>query len=77
MGVALFITAAKAKEIGCTHHAMLFGLIPGFVNPENFLWVSRSDLLNPIEDFVAFMWATLRQLRGEEPDFMCAVGRQI
>lgn len=77
MAFQLLITAARARALGCTHHARFMGLIPGFFEPETSLWVSRSDLLNPIEDALAFLWVTLRELRGEEPDFMFAVGRPL
>ena len=68
-GFQFWITADQAKQLGCTHHARMFGIIPGFFSPEMGLWVSRSDLLNPIEDALSWLWVTIRQLRGEEPDF--------
>ena len=74
-GFQFWITADQAKALGCTHHARMFGIIPGFFNPEMALWVSRSDLLNPIEDALSWLWVTIRQLRGEEPDFgFCLTG---
>lgn len=73
----IWMTAARAKEIGCTHRGRFMGIIPGFIDPDRVLWVSRSDLLNPIEDLLAVIWATMRELRGEEPDFMFEVGAEI
>ncbi len=77
MAIQVWVSAKHAKEFGCTHHAKFMGLIPGFFSEENGLWVSRSDLLNPIEDALAFIWAAMRQMRGEEPDFMFAIGKPI
>jgi hypothetical protein len=77
MALTLWMTAARARELGCTHHARIFGLIPGFWSDEQSLWVSRSDLLNPVEDALAWLWMLTRAMRGEEPDFMLAVGREI
>lgn len=77
MGVTIWMTADRAKSLGCTHRARFLGLIPGFFDPESGLWVSRSDLLNPIEDALMWMWATMRRLRGEEPDFMFEIGAEI
>jgi len=76
-GFSLWTTPAKAAALGCTHRACFFGLIPGFINPDDGLWVSRSDLLAPIEDALAWAWCITRELRGEEPDFMFAVGGPI
>lgn len=77
MAFQLFVTAARARALGCTHHAWFMGLIPGFFDPDTSLWVSRSDVLNPIEDALVFLWVTLRELRGEEPDFMFSIGRPL
>ena len=71
-------SAHRARRyFGCTHHARYMGIIPGFIEPESGLWVSRSDLLNPVEDAVTYLWVWTRQMRGEEPDFMFAIGREI
>lgn len=77
MGLQVWVTERQAKAIGCTHHARFMGIIPGFFLEADALWVSRSDLLNPIESLLVFLWVTLRQLRGEEPDFMFEVRRPI
>jgi hypothetical protein len=68
----LWVSPSKAREIGCTHYARSFGIIPGFYGEEGMdaLWLPRSSLLVPIENLLAFLWVTLREMRGEEPDFM-------
>jgi hypothetical protein len=68
---------AQARALGCTHHARLFGLVPGFIEPVSALWVPRADWLNPVEDLLTALWVGTRLLRGEEPDFMIAVGAEI
>ena len=73
----LWMSAKRAADIGCTHHARFMGIIPGFIEPSQALWVSRSDLLNPIEDLLVWLWVTMREMRGDEPDFMFAIGREI
>lgn len=73
----MWVSKAKAKELGCTHHALFMGVIPGFYGENDNLWVSRSDLLNPIEILLVFLWATFQEIRGEEPNFMFAVSRPI
>jgi hypothetical protein len=72
-----WISARRAAEIGCTHHARFMGIIPGFFAPSTALWVSRSDLLNPVEDALAWLWATMQHIRGDEPSFMFSVGKEI
>jgi hypothetical protein len=73
----MWVSKAKAKELGCTHHALFMGIIPGFYGDADGLWVSRSDLLNPLESLLVFLWTSLRVIRGEEPDFMFMVSREI
>lgn len=73
-----WVSGQKAKDLGCTHHARMFGIVPGFVTLEDIpMWVSRSDLLNPIEDVLGFLWVSLRQMRGEDPDIAISIGREI
>lgn len=72
-----WVSTDLARGFGCTHRAKFMGIIPGFFNPQTSLWVSRSDLLNPLEDALAWVWANMRIMRGEEPDFMFSVGRPI
>lgn len=76
-GFQWWVSTEKARSIGCTHRARFMGLVPGFINPETNLWVARSDLLNWLSDALAFVWVFMRELRGEEPDFMFVVGPRI
>lgn len=76
-GFSWWTSAAKARALGCTHHARLMGIVPGFFAPETGLWCPRSDLLFPLEEAVCWLWATLRQMRGEEPDFAFRLGPEI
>lgn len=75
--VQFWVSSAKAKSYGCTHRARFMGIIPGFFSEQDGLWVSRSDLLIPLEAALSFIWATMREFRGEEPDFMFEVGEPI
>lgn len=75
--ISLWVTARHARALGCTHHARFLGLVPGFFNPDTAVWVSRSDLLNPIEDLLSLMWVTMNQTRGDEPEFFWALGKPI
>ena len=75
--ISIWMTASEALDLGCTHHGIFFGLIPGFIDPDRMLWVSRSDLLAPVEDFLSAIWSTFRALRGEEPDFMFEIGKPL
>jgi len=77
MNIKIWRTAKRAKEIGATHHARIYGIIPGFFAEDENLWVPRSDLLNPLEDLLGLIWDLTRILRGEEPDFMFYIGREI
>jgi len=75
--VEIWRSASQAKTQGAIHSARFMGIIPGFYGEDNSLWISRSDLLNPIEDALVWVWVTMREMRGEEPDFMFDVGRPI
>lgn len=75
--ITIWMTSQKAHSLGCTHHGRFLGLVPGFIEPGQALWISRSDLLVPVEEVLSFIWVTMRRLRGEEPDFMFSVGRPI
>ena len=77
MGFKFWVKPEEAAGHGCTHHARFMGIIPGFLDPAGGLWISRSDLLNPVEDFLCFIWVNMRLLRGEEPDFMWEVRHPI
>jgi hypothetical protein len=75
---SVWTSEAEALEVGATHHARIFGVIPGFCSEgEAPIWISRSDLLNPIEDVVRFLWAVVQAVHGEEPSFMFQVRRPI
>jgi len=76
---ALWVSAAEAKEIGCTHHARMFGIVPGFFGEIDGipLWVARSDVFVWVEDAISTLAAFIRQSQGEEPLFMFKVGREI
>lgn len=77
MSFQFWISGKRAKQLGCTHRARFMGIIPGFFNPDSNLWISRSDLLNPIEDLLSDLWVWMREMRGEEPDFMFKLGRKL
>ena len=77
MMISIWTSAAKAKQLGCTHHARFMGIIPGFFGIDTDVWVSRSDLLNPLESLLVFIWVSMRQMRGEEPDFMFEIMGEI
>lgn len=81
MTLQLWISSKQAKEYGCTHHARLFGIIPGFCADgdrlHSNLWVPRSDLLYPIEVLLTTIWMAMRFMRDEEPDFMIDVLGEI
>lgn len=75
-----FVTEAQAVKLGCTHRARLHGIIPGFVGDvesDGPIWVSRSDLLNPIEDFLSFMWMLACNVTGREEMWGFALGDEI
>jgi hypothetical protein len=75
----LWVTPNRARAIGCTHYARSFGIIPGFYGEEgqDALWLPRSMLLIPVENLLAFIWMTMREMRGEEPDFMFQIRGKI
>ena len=52
---AIWRSKKEAKELGATHHARIWGIIPGFVanGPVGLMWVPRSDLLNVVEDVLS------------------------
>lgn len=79
-GFTLWVSKRKAAEYGCTHHARIFGMIPGFVGDIETdcpMWVSRSDLLNPVEDAIGFLWSFIQATRGDEPSSGFRVGKPI
>lgn len=75
---AIWMSADEARALGCTHHARLWGIIPGFFSEEKTLWISRSDLLNWLEDLLDRAFLTLASLRGDDaPVFGFEVGAEI
>jgi hypothetical protein len=73
----IWVTSRQARELGCTHHALYMGLIPGFFREKDALWVPRSDLLYPFEWAVTWIWQAMRAMRGEDGDFMFDIGKEI
>lgn len=73
----IWCSSWRASELGATHHARLHGLIPGFYGETDGLWISRSDIFNPLEDALSWLWAAMRSMRGEEPDFMFVIGKPL
>ncbi len=76
---SVWTSAAEAKAYGCTHHATLFGCLPGFIGEVAGvpLWVPRSDVISLIEDVVTRLAVLIQQTQGDEPSFMFRVGREI
>lgn len=73
-----WVSAEAAKKMGCTHYARLHGLIPGFCTVDDIpMWVSRSDLLNPIEDAISALWIATQRFLGIEESWSFSVGREI
>jgi hypothetical protein len=77
MNFMWWCTAKRAKEFGATHYAWSLGIVPGFFNPETNLWVSRADWLNPVEDLLIALWRIAAWVKGAEPQFMFALGKEI
>ena len=71
-------SASTARSYGCTHRARMYGVLPGFFNPENNLWVSRSDLLNPIEDLINWGFGVFLFLSNQDhPGFPFSIREEI
>ncbi|MDX5369235.1 MAG: hypothetical protein LPL29_07635 [Alphaproteobacteria bacterium] len=68
-----------AAELGCTHHAWMHGLMPCYVaDPDGDCFVVlKSDLLGPIDTFLAYFYMLVCAASGNEPHFFCKVGREI
>lgn len=76
----LWMTAQRAAGLGCTNHAKIWGIIPGFSGtaPDgSFLWIARSDLLYPLEDFLNMVGNRIAASRGEDMAFGFQIGPQI
>lgn len=78
MAFTLWTSAAKARRLGATHYASMFGVIPGFIimGPE-VTWIPRTDALCCLEDLLTWLWVVTREMRDEEPDFSFRVGRNL
>jgi hypothetical protein len=73
-----FVTSNDAREMGFTHHAWLLGIVPGFVVDDGGLvWCSRSDILNPVEDFLMWIWVNMQEAKGIAPSFSFKVGKAL
>lgn len=79
--ITIWVTNQQALNNGCTHHARLMGVIPGFINENSqhggLLWISRSDLFNWLEDLLQYFYATMCSIKGIEPHFMFSIGDDI
>jgi hypothetical protein len=53
----LWVSEDAARAQGCTHRGLMFGLVPGFFDPDRGIWVSRSLLFLPLEDWLRVVWA--------------------
>lgn len=73
----IWCSSKRARELGATHHARMYGLIGGFWGEEHNVWIMRSDLLIPLEEALSWMWAFTCWCRGQEPDFMFEILREI
>ena len=74
----LWRTPNDAVAHGATHYATMYRVVPGFISEGDYpLWVSRSDLLNPIEDALNFMMCLIASSSGDESLFSFYVGRKI
>lgn len=75
--IMIWCSPAEASALGATHHAWSLGLVPGYFNPHTNLWVSRSDVLNPIEGVLVWLWVQFSAVMGREPEFAFFVGDPI
>ena len=70
---SIWTTASEAAEIGATHHARMWGIIPGFAcDGSEFLWIPRSDALFWLEDVISYLAAIVQGLKGEDVAFAFA-----
>lgn len=64
--------------MGATHHARLHGIIPGYTRDVgDFMWLPKSDLLNPLEDALSWFNDTLLSLSGREWCHTFDIGQPI
>jgi hypothetical protein len=77
---AWWISPRRALDLGCTHHARIFGIVPGFVGLDDgggYIWVSRGDWLNLIEDACSHVFNTFAALSGADEISPFVIGREI
>jgi len=73
---AVWTSAQEAAGYGCTHHARIFGIIPGFIGECDGLplWVPRTDALNWAEDALSFIaWL----IAGDDGGTAFRIGKEI
>ena len=75
--LTIWCSSLEAAGYGATHHARFMGIVPGFYNQDQSLWVPRSDLLNWLEDLLSHIGAFVQQSSGDDPVFMFKVGKPI
>lgn len=74
---SLYTSAAAAREMGCTHHAMMWNIIPGYFGEDAGVWCPVSDLLAPVEDVVTWVMCSIQEMRGLDPQFGFRLGAEI
>ncbi len=74
---AIWTSAAEAKALGCTRHARMWGVIPGFYGEAESLWIPRSDCFNWFEDLIMTFVALGAAWRDEEPVFGFEIREEI
>jgi hypothetical protein len=73
----LYVSPIAAIGFGATHHARIFGFLPGYFSPDDGLWISKYPPLAWVEVAAAHIWAMMCKMRGNEPDFMFSVGSAL
>lgn len=73
----LWVSARQARAAGCTHRGWLFGIVPGFLHPDAGLWISRSHLLTPLEDWLRLVWSLWCWWTGRDEDGLPILGLPI
>lgn len=63
----LWTTQRQAIAAGYSVRGLLFGVVPGFYDPEADAWRSRSDLLRPVEMMAARVWGIFADVTGRDP----------
>lgn len=75
--ITFWTSAKRAQELGCTHRGLFLGIIPGFVEPHQAIWVARSDLLVPFEWLLTQVWFLICEANGEDPTFFWEISGPI